>query len=103
MPALRPTPRRRPLGDLAREHAPPSVAAVGAVPRGGMIGTRVGGAHLGWRMPATGPLLRRAAGLVIGMAILIPAATALEGGGQPPAATAVAPARPPVIAAAVQR
>ncbi|WP_165758372.1 hypothetical protein [Frankia casuarinae] len=54
-------------------------------------------------MPATGPLLRRAAGLVIGMAILIPAATALEGGGQPPAATAVAPARPPVIAAAVQR
>ncbi|MCK9897863.1 hypothetical protein MXD60_25270 [Frankia sp. AgB32] len=102
MPGVRPSPRRPAVGDRFRGLAstaapggtvPPGQHPPDARPRAGQDG----GHHR--RAPVSRHLVRRAAGLILGMAVLIPAATALNDshdghpGGPPPVAAATSARR----------
>jgi hypothetical protein len=90
MPGARPSPRQ----PVCEEHSRQGTGAV-------LGWTRREAAVAGARTRTGGPLVRRAVGLVLGMAVLIPAATALDGshgphGGhpiRPQSVTAAAPRR----------
>ncbi len=100
MPGARPTPRGPAVGGRSRGLSSTAVPG-GTVPPGQQFAVarlqaslpgQGGGPHR--RVPVGRHLARRAAGLILGMAVLIPAATALNDsqdghpGGPPPAAAA---------------
>ncbi|MCL9793636.1 hypothetical protein [Frankia sp. AgKG'84/4] len=100
MPGARPTSRRPAVGGHSRGLAstavpggtvPPGQQPADARPQTSLPGHGDGHRR---RVPVSGHLVRRAAGLILGMAVLIPAATALNDsqdgrpGGPPPVAAA---------------
>ncbi|SNQ46674.1 conserved hypothetical protein [Frankia canadensis] len=97
MPGARPSPRRPAVGDHFSRQAVSAADAAFPGPRSHRSGP--GPAAGAWsRARASRPLLRRAVGLIVGMAVLIPAATALDGSRSPHVSH---PTRPPSVAAGV--
>ncbi|MCM3925110.1 hypothetical protein ND748_26015 [Frankia sp. AiPs1] len=111
MPGARPSLRRQAVGGRSRGQVPSASPGGPVLLRHDLAGTASRdassidqggrGGRSNRRTPAGGPLLRRAAGLILGLAVLIPAATAWDG--SPGSHGNPAPSgRPPVAAGTSQ-